>query len=316
MKKLLKKFREERGQAMVIVALSLVVLLGATALSVDVGMQFNTKAKLQAAADAAALAGAQDLPKPYDPQNFATAKSTALNYAGLNDVQVDNVQVVAPYAGDPKLIEVTCTGHFEYIFARVLGFDTKDIVVRAVATREATWAGDALPFMNLDDTYSTGSTIVLWEKTTAQGDYERLWDNNNPDYEYVISGTPGNYVCQLVDLADGHVAIKSGVSANNESLIIGLCQQYNNHYVYVLSLKNPNETSNYANKQQIPATDIVLLKCKLTVTNFTTAFGSAIDRGITLQYTGVSYPLDKVISGEVWVPSLNNNGEPVIKLVQ
>ena len=79
MKKLLNKFREERGQAMVIVALSLVVLLGATALSVDVGMQFNTKAKLQAAADAAALAGAQDLPKPYDPQNFATAKSTALN---------------------------------------------------------------------------------------------------------------------------------------------------------------------------------------------------------------------------------------------
>ena len=55
MKKLLNKFREERGQAMVIVALSLVVLLGATALSVDVGMQFNAKSKLQAAADAAAL---------------------------------------------------------------------------------------------------------------------------------------------------------------------------------------------------------------------------------------------------------------------
>ena len=316
MKNLFNKIKGESGQALVIVAASIVVLLGVTAFSVDLGMAYNAKAELQAAADSAALAGAQDLPKPYDLQNFQTAKTAAISYAGFNEVGVDNVTVVAPYAGNPKLIEVTCTRQFDYLFAKVLGFNSKLITARAVATREATWAGDALPFMNLDDQYTAGSTIVLWEKTTAQGDYERLWDNNNPDYEYVITGTPGNYTCQLVDLADNHVAIKSGVSASNESLIIGLCQQYNNQYVYVLSLKSPNEVTNYSNKQQIPTSEIVLLKCKLTITNFTTAFGSAIDRGITLTYTGVSYDMDKVISGEVWVPSLNNNGEPVIKLVE
>ena len=50
------------------VALLLGVLLGFAALVVDVGMMYTEKAKLQNAADAAALAGAQNLP------NATTAK--------------------------------------------------------------------------------------------------------------------------------------------------------------------------------------------------------------------------------------------------
>ena len=56
---LLKKLRkEENGQSLVMVALLLVVLLSFSALVIDVGMLYVTKAQLQNAADAGALAGA------------------------------------------------------------------------------------------------------------------------------------------------------------------------------------------------------------------------------------------------------------------
>ena len=70
---------DERGQVLVLTVLALTVLLGMTALVLDVGGWFRTQRRLQGTADAAALAGAQALPA--DPGN---ANSLALNYAGLN----------------------------------------------------------------------------------------------------------------------------------------------------------------------------------------------------------------------------------------
>ena len=63
-----KYIRNESGQAMVFVALFLVVLMGFAALAVDVGAMTVQRSKLQNAADAAALAGALD---------YANAESTA-----------------------------------------------------------------------------------------------------------------------------------------------------------------------------------------------------------------------------------------------
>src|SRR5205807_10041330 len=75
----MSRSKSERGQVLVLTVLALTVLLGMTALVLDVGDWFRTKRQLQATADAAALAGAQALPA--DPGN---ANSLALNYAGLN----------------------------------------------------------------------------------------------------------------------------------------------------------------------------------------------------------------------------------------
>ena len=58
-----------------LVALALVVLLGISAFAIDVGFAYYAKRQLQSATDAAALAGAQDLP------NTATALATAAPYS-------------------------------------------------------------------------------------------------------------------------------------------------------------------------------------------------------------------------------------------
>ena len=70
--------RRERGQILPIVALALVVMLGISAFAIDVGYAYYAKRQLQSATDAAALAGAQDLP------SISTAKATAATYASAN----------------------------------------------------------------------------------------------------------------------------------------------------------------------------------------------------------------------------------------
>ncbi len=52
--------RQPRGQALVTMAVALIALMGFGALAIDVGMMFLAKNELQNAADAAALAGAQE----------------------------------------------------------------------------------------------------------------------------------------------------------------------------------------------------------------------------------------------------------------
>lgn len=78
----------ERGQSLVLGALLMVVLLGFTAMSVDVGYYLRQRAIVQHAVDAAALAGAQEL-----PDDQALAEQMARNYAEANGVDPDTLDV-------------------------------------------------------------------------------------------------------------------------------------------------------------------------------------------------------------------------------
>ena len=69
-----RRFRDESGQVLVFATLAMVVLLGITGLALDVGHAYLVQRQLQASTDAAALAGALDLP------DSAQAKLTAANY--------------------------------------------------------------------------------------------------------------------------------------------------------------------------------------------------------------------------------------------
>ena len=127
MKKLMKIGKNEDGQALVLVTLLMVVLMGFAALVVDVGFVYLTKTKLQSAANAAALSGAQDLP------SASTSKSTAIYCARQNGLKAtqngvkesgDTVTATAPYNGDSTKIEVVCTRAVSYTsdFARCCMF--------------------------------------------------------------------------------------------------------------------------------------------------------------------------------------------------
>ena len=116
----------EHGAVSVLVALLMVPLIGFTALAVDIGHVYAQRARLQTAADAAALAVAQDCARGACGNMQATA--TALVAANL-----PGAAAAAPVlASGPMRVTVTGDKPTMHWFAPVLGIDSTD--VRATAT--------------------------------------------------------------------------------------------------------------------------------------------------------------------------------------
>jgi hypothetical protein len=122
---------EERGQVFVISAVFMVALCGAAALVIDVGSWFRDKRQLQAAADAAALAGAQAL-----PTNWGMARTLAMQYADKNAGGVSGGDITSSSTYiDGDTINVTARKNSEAIFSKVLGISSVGIQADASAVR-------------------------------------------------------------------------------------------------------------------------------------------------------------------------------------
>ena len=121
--------KNERGQALVLTVLSLVVLLGMAALVLDVGAWFHQKRHLQATADAAALAGAQLLPD--DPSG---ASSLAVTYGTKNGGGVGAADVTISSSRDTNdTISVRAHKTNSGVFSKVLGVVNVNIAATAKA---------------------------------------------------------------------------------------------------------------------------------------------------------------------------------------
>jgi len=122
-----RRRRAERGSVAVVVAILLPVIIGVAGLVIDVGSWYVTRAQLQNAADAAALAGAADL-----PNNPSNAKAAAQTLAADN-VSGATVTSVTPYNGNSSAIQVTVSKRGSVWFASVLGISGPTITASAVA---------------------------------------------------------------------------------------------------------------------------------------------------------------------------------------
>jgi hypothetical protein len=149
-----------RGQTAVFIALSLFVLLGAAAFAVDWGLITFTKHQLQNFVDAAALAGAQELPNASNARQKAT-ENYARNYAdnfGVSPpptpqlitctdpispttvcyrIGSDEVQITTPY-GDPpspNRLHVRACRNVSLFFAQLLGMSSRRVCAEAVARK-------------------------------------------------------------------------------------------------------------------------------------------------------------------------------------
>ena len=162
----------EQGAAAVVVAMLLVPLLGFAAIAVDVGALYAERAKLQTAADAAALAVARDC---------------ALGACG--DMQTTATQLVAANVGDadaapPELAGNTVTVNgdkpVDHWFAPVIGHDSTGISATATVAWGAPGGGTAavpLIFSLCEWQAQTGGGMpsttvertILFPKTSSTG---------------------------------------------------------------------------------------------------------------------------------------------------
>jgi hypothetical protein len=122
--------RRQSGQMLLVAALSMAVLLGFTAMAIDVGMAYQDRRDLQNDADAAALAGAQHLPT--NPTAAEDAAADWLTKNGIDSTQVTDVSVESTLVANDT-IRVEVDDDFGWVFARVLGMTTSNIGAQAKA---------------------------------------------------------------------------------------------------------------------------------------------------------------------------------------
>jgi Flp pilus assembly protein TadG len=135
-----------RGQVVVLVAASMIALLGMLAMSLDGGALMADRRHAQAAADAAALAAGADLYYNYwaesgwDPNHTArqAALDTAAAHGYTNDRINSKVTVNIPpasgdYAGQAGYAEVIIESYQERGFSNLFGSEKLTISTRAVA---------------------------------------------------------------------------------------------------------------------------------------------------------------------------------------
>ncbi len=129
--------RAERGQVIFLTALLLPVLLGLTAIAVDVVGYADDKRNLQNAADAIALAAARDMctPNPADCSNTSTALSAANAYAVSNNLDPSTMTVQFLGGNTAPKVRVTITHPHSFSFMRILGVNSKDVSVVAASTK-------------------------------------------------------------------------------------------------------------------------------------------------------------------------------------
>jgi hypothetical protein len=131
--------RDENGQMLIVAALSIMVLSGFLALSVDVGLLFRAKRNLQIAADAAATAGALDFYyNASDASSRAAAQAAATANGVTNGQNGVAVTVNTPPANGPNSgtlgdVEVIVSQPNPTVFMKIFKFDSVSVAARAVA---------------------------------------------------------------------------------------------------------------------------------------------------------------------------------------
>lgn len=154
--------RRDRGATAVLVAISMVVLLGFTSFGVDGVALWSDHKQLQNGADAGALAIAQMCSD--DPNNCASAaaaaNSTADQFAVKNKFD-GNATAVSQIDTVNDTVTVTVSSTRKLWFAPVLGIKTAKVSASATATWQAISGGDFVPLtISLCAFYAQSNAVV------------------------------------------------------------------------------------------------------------------------------------------------------------
>lgn len=150
LKKIIKRVVTcEKGGISSLLAFILVfVLFGFTAMVVDAGSLYQTKREMVTIADAAALAGAQEL-----PFNTEEAKKQAKIFASENGYTLSDDEIDFPPENNDRRIVITIKREERTYFASFIHESFKEVDVAAIAAAERMllWDGNPTIVSYLDD---------------------------------------------------------------------------------------------------------------------------------------------------------------------
>ncbi|MCK8059963.1 MULTISPECIES: TadE/TadG family type IV pilus assembly protein [unclassified Fusibacter] len=157
---------KRKGSVMIIVAMSIILIMGIVAIVIDYGVFLVEKNNLQYGMDAAVLAGIKEL-----PDSEQAARTMVNDYLVLNDVDPANVTILID--NEEGIIRLNGEITVQTIFARVFGVTEVNIAQTSAA--QVGVAGSAAtglrPFVVKEDQCFPGNIVVLREMVGDQGNY-------------------------------------------------------------------------------------------------------------------------------------------------
>jgi Flp pilus assembly protein TadG/cytoskeletal protein CcmA (bactofilin family) len=304
-------FKRENGAVAVLVAICMCVLMGFTALAVDYGQLAVMRQSAQNAADAAALAAAQDLA---GRQGLGVIRSTAAEYARVNGFDGAAEGTTVETSAGSDTVTVTVTRAVKVGFAAVLtGRSSEEVSAKAVARVDsifghypyALFAGETITEGLVPD----GITIT-GNNTTIYGD---IHSNSIIDIKH--GGVADGYTAE---------AVKTNGSYPGGSPVIEMPE----YQKLTAQLPNPVTISNIGSSYTLAG---AVAYAENQAKNL---YGSGyLTEGLTLHVTGsmvlsgkgnnpvtfynLTYPLNLVVDGTVTLNgcSLNSNPAAPITLI-
>ena len=157
LKKLKRLITNSEGVVAIIVALLIVAFIGMTALVVDMGSLYEDRTSLQSVADAAALAGAQEL-----PQSRAKAKQAATDYITNNRIDINSIdiQVISTNGYPDDTIIVMVDNSDSPIRFNSIGSHSVKAVAKAIVGTPL-GLGETVPWCVIEGTYNSGEDYPL-----------------------------------------------------------------------------------------------------------------------------------------------------------
>ncbi|HKT12796.1 MAG TPA: Tad domain-containing protein [Terriglobia bacterium] len=131
----MRRHKSEAGQALLLMALSMIVLCGFAGLGIDMGYLRFMKRQMQSATDSAALAGAAEV--GYGDVTTAADADAATNgfTNGVNGatITVNNPPTSGPKQGNSQYVEVLISQQQPTFFMKLLGVQSEMVSTRSVA---------------------------------------------------------------------------------------------------------------------------------------------------------------------------------------
>ena len=120
-----KLMRNNKGTSLVIMSFMLTAILGMSAVVIDIGRVIIEKQRLQNAVDSAVLAAAQELPN--------TVKAVEIANEYIKENGYDTTDISITFSDSDSAIDIKGVKETDFMFARILGFDSKTVECSAGA---------------------------------------------------------------------------------------------------------------------------------------------------------------------------------------
>lgn len=213
----------EQGQTLVLSVLMMMGLLGAAGLVIDLGSLYQARRSVQSAADAAALAGASQLPAGWSYAQTAAASNYAKNGKAADSVVYQNTTSLA----GSDSVKVTATRQSPTYFIKLFGFGSANITATATATVKSytrvVSTGQVMPWGVMKNSFTLGQQYSIYTDNSSPNNGAlslEVTNNQNcvstsgaNDYRNTIAGNEIACPVQIGDLEPVKTGQNTGPTA-------------------------------------------------------------------------------------------------------